>query len=263
SKSNQEIFSEKFINNDYVNRILQLEFDALSNFVSTTESQVLTNNDEYPYFDNTISESTIKRIVIENIKKTGVGFILFENNKKNIEFILDNPTIIMNNVKKIIIDLIPQIYQVDLNNYLQGIKNNTRISNLLKDNDNLRKLVETCAKNNISIIATGESSINGVHNEFISKNLSIKNFHHIITENTIMGEGVLVIADKDKLYNFKDGIIHVEGLANKLNTPIYNVVNKEIRRSQTDTVYTNTSTNHRNDRNENIDTIISELDVDE
>lgn len=263
SKSNQEIFSEKFINNDYVNRILQLEFDELSNFVSTTENQVFTNNDEYPYFDNTISESTIKRIVIDNIKKTGVGFILFENNKKNIEFILDNQTIIMNNVKKIIIDLIPQIYQVDLNNYLQGIKNNARISNLLKANDSLRKLVDTCAKNNISIIATGESSINGVHNEFISKNLSIKNFHHIITENTMMGEGVLVIADKDKLYNFKDGIIHVEGLANKLNTPICNVVNKEIRRSQTDTVYTNTSTNHRNDRNENMDIIISEFDIDE
>lgn len=259
NETNQEIFTKIFINNEYVNRVLQLEFNELNNFLLTTED-LLNHRDtsQYPYFDNVVSESTIKKMVIDNIKRTGVGFILFENNKDSINFIIDNPSILTSNAKKIVTDLIPQIYQVDLNNYLQGIKNNGRITHLLKDNENLKKLVDLCAENNISIIAAGDNNIHGIHNEFIDKNIKIKNFHDIITDNTITGEGVFIIADKTKLYNFRDGVIYVEGLSSKLNTPILNIKNNQIRRSENDTIYTHSPINNEYVRREKNNDIVAE-----
>ncbi len=259
NETNQEIFTKVFINNEYVNRVLQLEFNELNNFLLTTED-LLNHRDtsQNPYFDSVVSESTIKELVIDNIKRTGVGFILFENNKDSINFIIDNPSILTSNAKKIVTDLIPQIYQVDLNNYLQGIKNNGRITHLLKDNENLKKLVNLCAENNISIIAAGDNNIHGIHNEFVDKNIKIKNFHDIITDNTVTGEGVLIIADKTKLYNFRDGVIYVEGLSSKLNTPILNIKNNQIRRSENDTIYTHSPINNEYVRREKNDVIVAE-----
>ncbi|HGN0025588.1 TPA: anthrax toxin-like adenylyl cyclase domain-containing protein [Proteus mirabilis] len=259
NETNQDIFTKIFINNEYVNRVLLLEFNELNNFALTTEDQLIRQDtSQYPYFDSTVSESTIKELVIENIKKTGIGYILFENNEDNIKFIIDNSSILKSNAKKIVTDLIPQIYQVDLNNYLQGIKNNGRITHLLKDNENLKKLVDLCAKNNISIIAAGENNIYGIHNEFIDKNIKIKNFHDIIRDNTVTGEGVLIIADKTKLYNFRNGIIYVEGLSSKLNTPIFNIKNNQIRRSENDTIYTDSLVHNEYVAREKNDVIVAE-----
>ncbi|WP_270835095.1 hypothetical protein, partial [Proteus mirabilis] len=78
NKTNQEIFTEVFINNEYVNRILQLEFNELNNFFLTKEEQLnQRDTSQYPDFDSISSENDIKELAIKNIKKTGTGFILF------------------------------------------------------------------------------------------------------------------------------------------------------------------------------------------
>ncbi|HEK3030721.1 TPA: hypothetical protein SMV09_003455, partial [Proteus mirabilis] len=259
NKTNQEIFTEVFINNEYVNRILQLEFNELNNFFLTTEEQLnQRDTSQYPDFDSISSENDIKELAIKNIKKTGTGFILFENNKENIDFIINSKSKLINNFQKIITDLIPRIYQVDLNNYLNGVKNNTRITNLLKSNEDLNKLVKICIKNNITLIAAGEDDTNGIHNEFINKKINIKNFHDLVKDNTTINESVLIVADKDKLYNFKYGILYIEGLSNKLNTPIFNIINNQIRRSENDTIYIQSSINIESGSGEKNDGLAAE-----
>ncbi|WP_165315307.1 hypothetical protein, partial [Proteus mirabilis] len=247
NKTRQEIFTEVFINNEYVNRVLQLEINELNNFFLTTENQLIQqDSSQYSHLDPIVSEGDIKELAIKNIKKTGIGFILFENNENSVDYIINNPSKLASNFKKIITDLIPRIYQEDLNNYLNGVKNNTRIINLLENNEKLAKLIKICRKYNISLIAAGENDTNGLHNEFIKKNISIKKFYDLAIDNTIENEIVLIVADKDKLYNFKEGIIYVEGLSSRLNTPIFNVENNQIRRSQNDTIYIPSSINNEN-----------------
>ncbi len=247
NKTRQEIFTEVFINNEYVNRVLQLEINELNNFFLTTENQLIQqDSSQYSHLDPIVSEGDIKELAIKNIKKTGIGFILFENNENSVDYIINNPSKLVSNFKKIITDLIPRIYQEDLNNYLNGVKNNTRIINLLENNEKLAKLIKICRKYNISLIAAGENDTNGLHNEFIKKNISIKKFYDLAIDNTIENETVLIVADKDKLYNFKEGIIYVEGISSRLNTPIFNVENNQIRRSQNDTIYIPSSINNEN-----------------
>lgn len=116
-----------------------------------------------------------------------------------------------------------------MNNYLKGIKNNGIITNLLKDNNVLKQLVDMCTKNNISIIAAGESELKGIHNKYISKNIANENLYNSITDNTLIGESILIIADKAKVYNYRNENIHVEGLADRLNIPILCAIDKSIK----------------------------------
>ncbi|WP_157091956.1 hypothetical protein, partial [Proteus myxofaciens] len=236
TKSNNEIFIENFANHDYVNRVLQLEFNELSNLSYTERSHYNNDNEVMVDYYTDLSKKYdnpshfIKTVLSENKGKKGVSYILFNSNIENLNFINANHSILINNtITKIVTDLIPKIYQYDLNNYLKEIKHNGIITNLLKENEVLKKLVDMCTKSKISIIAAGESDLKGIHNKYISKNIANENLYNSITDNTLIGENILIIADKDKIYNYRNENIHIEGLADRLNIPIFNVIEGSIK----------------------------------
>ncbi|WP_235379079.1 hypothetical protein, partial [Proteus faecis] len=98
----------------------------------------------------------------------------------------------------------------------------------LNDNPEISAFLDYCLKNRIRVIATGSEDNTLFHHTFIKQKNDVDTLQNIINENKFFNERTIIFAKKEKLLSYQSGDFFVEGIAQRLNMPIYQIIDNKV-----------------------------------
>lgn len=230
SDSYRDLYFDLFVNNKFTNRMIVHDIEQLEYYFN---NNLRERNYGYHYYNFYIDEANpgtlLEKSFNKNKNEIDSSYILFDENENNFKFLFnDNAFFTARNISKVIADNIDSYYQDDILIYFyNGIKSE-RLSGYLKNKPEVSNFLDYCLKNKIRIVATGNEDNEFLHQDFIKHKNKIDYLHNIILENQYSNEKTVVFANKEKLLSHRYGHLFIEGLAQRLNMPIYKVVDNKL-----------------------------------
>ncbi|WP_109406121.1 RTX toxin [Proteus hauseri] len=230
SDSYRDLYFDLFINNRFKNRMIVHDIEQLEYYFN---NNLRERNYGYHYYNFYIDEANpgalLEKSFNKNKNEIDCSYILFDENESNFKFLFnDNKFFTARNISKIIVDNINSYYQDDILIYFyNGIKSE-KLSSYLKNKPEVSNFLDYCLKNKIRLVATGNEDNEFLHQDFIKHKNKIDYLHNIILENQYSNEKTIVFAKKEKLLSHRYGHLFIEGLAQRLNMPIYQVVDNKL-----------------------------------
>ena len=83
-------------------------------------------------------------------------------------------------------------------------------------------------KNKIRITVAGNSDKVFFNQDFIKQKNEVEKLYNIILENQFFNEKTIVFAKREKLLSYQYGDFFIEGIAQRLNMPIYQISDSKI-----------------------------------
>ena len=232
--SYNDLYFDFFINQQFTNKMIIHEMVQLENYF-------LNNYREknYGYYQNNffINEDDprvlLEKSLNQNKNKIDCSYLLFDDSKENLNFLFSENIIFTDKIiDNIILDNIEMYYQEDIINYFyNGIKSE-ELTSYLKDKPEVSHLLDYCLKNRIRIIVTGNSEGGLFNQELIRQKDEVEKLYNIILENQFFNEKTIVFAKKDKLLSHQYGDFFIEGVAQRLNMPIYQIIDNRLSLSK-------------------------------
>ncbi|WP_235365857.1 hypothetical protein, partial [Proteus terrae] len=161
------------------------------------------------------------------------SYLLFDDSKENFNFLFSENEIFTDKmIDNIIADNIDSFYQDDITNYFyNGIKSE-ELAFYLKNKPEINNFIDYCLKNRIRITVVGNSDKCFFNQDAIRQKNEVEKLHDIILENQFFNEKTIVFAKKEKLLSYQYGDFFIEGIAQRLNIPIYQVIDNRLSLSK-------------------------------
>lgn len=228
--SYSDLYFDYFRNNQFSNRMIVHEINQLETYFNNNYRER-----NYAYHPNNfyINEENIHilfdKSLNQNRNKIDCSYLLFDDNKNNFNFLFDDKKLFNGgNIDNIIIDSIDSFYQDDIIIYFyNGIKNES-LNAYLNDKPEISYFLDYCLKNRIRVIATGNEEDSFFKQDFIKQKNDVETLHNIILENQFFNEKTIIFAKKEKLLSYQSGDFFIEGIAQRLNMPIYQIIDNKV-----------------------------------
>lgn len=225
-----ELYVELFRNNQFTNRMIVHEINQLeSYFIHNYREKNFGYHSSIFYINEPDPATLLEKSLNKNKNEIDCSYLLFDDNKDNLKFLFsDNHFFTGNNIDNIIIDSIDAYYQDNIVIYFyNGIKSE-ELNTYLNDNPEISNIIDYCLKNKIRIIAAGSEENNLFHLDVIKQKNKVELLQRVIVENQFFNEKTLVLAKKEKLLSYQSGDFFIEGIAQRLNMPIYQIIDNKI-----------------------------------
>ncbi|MBI6542007.1 RTX toxin [Proteus vulgaris] len=228
--SYHELYFDYFRNNQFSNRMIVHEINQLETYFNNNYCER-----NYGYHPNNfyVNEENIHilfdKSLNQNRNKIDCSYLLFDDNKDNFNFLFDDKNLFNGrNIDNIIIDSIDAYYQDDIIIYFYNGVKSEGLNIYLNDKPEISDFLDYCLKNKIRIIATGNEEDSFFQQDFIRQKNDVEKLHNIILENQFFNEKTIVFAKKEKLLSYQSGDFFIEGIAQRLNMPIYQIIDNKV-----------------------------------
>ncbi len=228
--SYHDLYFDYFRNNQFSNRMIVREINQLESYFNKNYREINYAYHQNNFYINDDNPNVIFEYSLnQNKNKMDCSYLLFDDNKDNFKFLFsDNKFFNNENIDTIIIDSIDSFYQDDLIIYFyNGIKSDN-LKVYLDDNPEISAFLEYCLKNKIRVIATGNEDNNLFYQDFIKQKNDVETLQNIILENQFFNEKTIIFAKKEKLLSYQSGDFFIEGIAQRLNMPIYQINDNKV-----------------------------------
>lgn len=223
--SYHDLYFDLFINHQFANRMIIHEITQLENyFLNNYREKNYDYHQNNFYLNEDDPRTLLEKSLNKNKNKIDCSYLLFDDNKETFKFLFSENTIFTDKViDNIIVDNIGSVYQDDIINYFyNGIKSEGLIS-YLKDRSEVSHFLDYCMKNKIRITVAGNSDKVFFNQDFIKQKNEVEKLYNIILENQFFNEKTIVFAKREKLLSYQYGDFFIEGIAQRLNMPIYQI----------------------------------------
>ncbi len=225
-----ELYFELFRNNQFINRMIMHEISQLENYFNNGYRE--HNYSYHPsnfYIDKDNPIDIFEYSLSKNKDEIDCSYLLFDDNINNFKFLFSDNTFFSNeNIDNVIIDSINSLYQDDIIIYFYNGVKSEDLTVYLNDNPEISTFLDYCLKNKIRVIATGSEDNTFFHHNFIKQKNDIDTLQSIINENKFFNEKTIIFAKKEKLLSYQSGDFFVEGIAQRLNMPIYQIIDNKV-----------------------------------
>lgn len=226
-KTYNEIYISTYSTQDYKDFLLQKEISELESiYKEDNDAEYFPNRF---YIEEEDPEKLINKSIELYISELDTHNVLFEYDEKIIKYLLDNKNIILNNdISHVFIDIFP----TDLNQEIRffnitGVKNEL-INNLFKKYPQLEEFISFCKDKKIKFTMISYEESEGVFGKIVKKKKEIEYVYDTLYENTIPSEKIIYIGKKENIYNSIYSEQFIEGIAQKINVPVYKISNDKI-----------------------------------
>ncbi|NBM49166.1 RTX toxin [Proteus sp. G2666] len=225
-----ELYFELFRNNQFINRMIMHEISQLENYFNNGYRE--HNYSYHPsnfYIDKDNPIDIFEYSLSKNKDEIDCSYLLFDDNINNFKFLFSDNTFFSNeNIDNVIIDSINSLYQDDIIIYFYNGVKSEDLTVYLNDNPEISTFLDYCLKNKIRVIATGSEDNTFFHHNFIKQKNDVDTLQSIINENKFFNEKTIIFAKKEKLLSYQSGDFFVEGIAQRLNMPIYQIIDNKV-----------------------------------
>ncbi len=228
--SYHDLYFDYFRNNQFSNRMIVREINQLENYFNKNYREVNYAYHQNNFYINDDNPNVIfEHSLNQNKNKMDCSYLLFDDNKENFNFLFfDNKFFNNVNIDTIIIDSIDSFYQDDIVIYFYNGVKSDGLKNYLNDKKEISHFLDYCLKNKIRVIATGNEDDILFYQDFIKQKHDVETLQNIILENQFVNEKTIVFAKKEKLLSYQSGDFFIEGIAQRLNMPIYQINDNKV-----------------------------------
>ncbi|QEZ91132.1 RTX toxin [Proteus sp. CD3] len=228
--SYHDLYFDYFRNNQFSNRMIVREINQLENYFNKNYREVNYAYHQNNFYINDDNPNVIFEYSLnQNKNKMDCSYLLFNDNKENFKFLFfDNKFFNNGNIDTIIIDSIDSFYQDDIVIYFYNGVKSDGLKNYLNDKKEISHFLDYCLKNKIRVIATGNEDDILFYQDFIKQKHDVETLQNIILENQFVNEKTIVFAKKEKLLSYQSGDFFIEGIAQRLNMPIYQINDNKV-----------------------------------
>lgn len=225
-----KLYVDLFRNNQFTNRMIMHEIDQLESYYNTNYREInYTYHPDNFYVNQNEPSAIFESSFNQNKNEIDCSYLLFDDNKENFNFLFfDNTFFSDKNIDNIIIDSINSFYQDDIIIYFYNGVKSEDLTIYLNENPEISTFLDYCLKNRIRVIATGSEENTLFHHTFIKQKNDVDSLQHIINENQFFNERTIVFAKKEKLLSYQSGDFFIEGIAQRLNMPIYQIIDNKV-----------------------------------
>nr|MBQ0623358.1 RTX toxin [Proteus mirabilis] len=131
-------------------------------------------------------------------------------------------------VDNIIIESISGVYQDDIVIYFYNGVKSEQLTQYLKDKPEIGRFLDYCLKHEIRVIAAGNEEYFPATNALVKQKSRVESLQNVILQHQFVGERTIVFANKETLFSYQSGHLFIEGIAQRLNMPIYTVTDNNL-----------------------------------
>ncbi|RFY48965.1 hypothetical protein CA303_26450, partial [Salmonella enterica subsp. enterica serovar Enteritidis] len=165
----------------------------------------------------------------QNKNEIDGSYLLFNESKENFDFLfVDNNFITRDFVDNIVIESISGIYQDDIVIYFYNGVKSEQLTQYLKDKPEIGRFLDYCLKHKIRVIAAGNEEYFPATNVLVKQKNRVESLQNVILQHQFVGERTIVFANKETLFSYQSGHLFIEGIAQRLNMPIYTVTDNSL-----------------------------------
>lgn len=225
-----DLYFDLFRNNQFTNRMIVHEINQLESYFVNHYSE--RNHGYHPsvfYINEHEPAVLLEKSLNQNKNEIDCSYLLFDDNNDNLRFLFsDNNFFTRDNIDNIIIDSINSYYQDDIMIYFYNGVKSEDLTIYLNEKPEINNFIDYCLKNKIRVIATGRDDNTLYHQTFIKQKNDVELLQRIIIENQFFNERTIILAKKEKLLSYQSGDFFIEGIAQRLNMPIYQIIDNKI-----------------------------------
>ncbi|MEQ4922653.1 calcium-binding protein [Proteus hauseri] len=228
--SYRELYFDYFKNNNFINRMITHEINQLELYYNNSyrEHNYSYHPDNF-YIDEDNESFLLNRALNENKNNIDSSYLLFDDSVENLNFLFkDNDFFSNKNLNNVIIDSINNFYHDDIIAYYYNNVKSEKLARYLNDKPEISNLLDYCLKNKIRVIAVGRDDYGLFHQDFVKQKNDIEYLQNIIIENQFLNEKTLIFTKKERLLSHQYGNLFIEGIAQRFNLPIYQVINNHL-----------------------------------
>ncbi|MCT8230963.1 calcium-binding protein [Proteus terrae] len=232
--SYHDLYFDFFANQQFTNKMITHEIAQLEDYFLSNYRE--KNYDYHPnnfYLNEDDPSALLDKSLNKNKNEIDCSYLLFDDSKENFNFLFSENAIFTDKmIDNIIADNIDSFYQDDITNYFyNGIKSE-ELAFYLKNKPEINNFIDYCLKNRIRITVVGNSDKCFFNQDAIRQKNEVEKLHDIILENQFFNEKTIVFAKKEKLLSYQYGDFFIEGIAQRLNIPIYQVIDNRLSLSK-------------------------------
>ncbi|MGO2679777.1 MAG: calcium-binding protein [Proteus vulgaris] len=232
--SYHDLFFDFFINQQFNNKMIIHEIGQLENYFLNHYRE---KNYGYHLKDFYIHEDNpyvlLEKSLWQNKNKIDCSYLLFDDDDENFKFLFsENSTLTGKIIDNIIVDNIDYCYQDDIIIYFYNGVKSEELALYLDNKLEISQFLDYCLKNRIRVTVTGNQKQNLFNQSFIRQKNEVESLCNIIIENQFFNERTIIFAKKEKLLSYQYGDFFIEGIAQRLNMPIYKISNNTISLSK-------------------------------
>ncbi|UDF26495.1 hypothetical protein [Proteus terrae] len=232
--SYHDLYFDFFINQQFTNKMITHEITQLEDYFLSNYRE--RNYDYHPnnfYFNEDDPSVLLDKSLNKNKNEIDCSYLLFDDRKANFKFLFSENKILTDNmIDNIIVDNIDSFYQDDIVNYFYNGVKSEKLEFYLKDKPEINSFIDYCMKNKIRITVVGNSDKCFFNQDFIRQKNEVEKLYNIILENQFFNEKTIIFAKKEKLLSYQYGDFFIEGIAQRLNMPIYQVIDNRLSLSK-------------------------------
>lgn len=225
-----ELYVELFRNNQFTNRMIMHEISQLESYYNTNYREINYTYHPDNFYLNQNEPSAIFESSFNQYKnEIDCSYLLFESSKENLNFLFsENVFFTGDSIDNIIIDSIDASYQDDIIIYFYNGVKSEALTIYLDNNPEISNFLDYCLKNKIRITSVGHEDNTSFEHSFIKQKNDVDLLQNIIIENQFFNERTIIFAKKEKLLSYQSGDFFIEGIAQRLNMPIYQIIDNKV-----------------------------------
>lgn len=221
----RDLYFDFFRNQQFNNRVIIHEIVQLESYFNNNYQE--RNHGYHPsnfYINENDPLTLLEKSFNQNKNEIDSSYLLFNESKENFDFLfIDNNFITRDFVDNIIIDSISGVYQDDIVIYFYNGVKSEQLTQYLKDKPEISHFLDYCLKHKIRVIAAGNEEYFPATNALVKQKSRVESLQNVILQHQFVGERTIVFSNKETLFSYQSGHLFIEGIAQRLNMPIYTV----------------------------------------
>ncbi|HEJ9687462.1 TPA: RTX toxin [Proteus mirabilis] len=226
----RDLYFEFFSNHQFNNRVIIHEIAQLESYFNNNYQE--RNYGYHPsnfYINENDPLTLLEKSFNQNKNEIDGSYLLFNESKENFDFLfVDNNFITRDFVDNIVIESISGIYQDDIVIYFYNGVKSEQLTQYLKDKPEIGRFLDYCLKHKIRVIAAGNEEYFPATNVLVKQKNRVESLQNVILQHQFVGERTIVFANKETLFSYQSGHLFIEGIAQRLNMPIYTVTDNSL-----------------------------------
>ncbi|EOG1985030.1 TPA: calcium-binding protein [Proteus mirabilis] len=226
----RDLYFDFFRNHQFNNRIIIHEIAQLESYFNNNYQE--KNYSYHPsnfYINEKDPLALLEKSFSQNKNEVDCSYLLFDESKENFDFLfVKNGFLTRDFVDNIIIESISSVYQDDIVIYFYNGVKSEQLAQYLKDKPEISKFLDYCLKHKIRVIAAGNEATFPAMNDIVKQKIRVESLQNIILQHQFVSERTIILANKEILFSYQSGNLFIEGIAQRLNMPIYTVADNNI-----------------------------------
>ncbi|NAC33145.1 RTX toxin, partial [Escherichia coli] len=226
----RDLYFDFFRNHQFNNRIIIHEIAQLESYFNNNYQE--KNYSYHPsnfYINEKDPLALLEKSFSQNKNEVDCSYLLFDESKENFDFLFVKSGFITRDfVDNIIIESISSVYQDDIVIYFYNGVKSEQLAQYLKDKPEISQFLDYCLKHKIRVIAAGNEATFPAMNDIAKQKSRVESLQNIILQHQFVSERTIILANKEILFSYQSGNLFIEGIAQRLNMPIYTVADNNI-----------------------------------